>query len=329
MPSRNSFAAITEKIHPDAKEYSLYGENKIIQPNEEDFLITEKIIDYLRFFNKKGEEGATGEWKWLQQHRQADFIEKLNNFDTKGIACSLANMFRTDATYGYVSPSFIDTVDKKERVISNILCDIDTTIEFTDLEELKVIAADRNIGNPFGITVDELCILPDAPRHYYYSKKITPLLNMANIKQPVIYEIGSGYGGLTSHLKEAYGKNSQIINIDLLPGLICCFYYLSKKGYEPILVNSDDHLTNEKGKLYLLPAELFDSKKETLKGVEPDLVFNSRSLCEMAEDTCNSYINWINTSNTKLFYHENSNYLLFPDSNRHIEVLASEFKINK
>ena len=44
---------------------------------------------------------------------------------------------------------------------------------------------------------------------------------MANIKQPVIYEIGSGYGGLTSHLKEA--GNSQIINIDLLPGLICCF----------------------------------------------------------------------------------------------------------
>ena len=56
---------------------------------------------------------------------------------------------------------------------------------------------------------------------------------MANIKQPVIYEIGSGYGGLTSHLKK-YSKNSQIINIDLLPGLICCFYYLSKKGYEPI-----------------------------------------------------------------------------------------------
>ena len=64
------------------------------------------------------------------------------------------------------------------------------------------------------------------------------------------------------------------------------FLLFKQKGYEPILVNSDDHLTNEKGKLYLLPAELFDSKK-TLKGVEPDLVFNSRSLCEMAEDTCN------------------------------------------
>ena len=33
------------------------------------------------------------------------------------------------------------------------------------------------------------------------------------------------------------------------------------------------------------------------------------------------------TIKPKIIYHENSNYLLFPKSNRHIEILGKDFKI--
>ena len=60
-----------------------------------------------------------------------------------------------------------------------------------------------------------------------------------------------------------------------------------------------------------------------------DIIFNSRSLCEMHEDTISEYFNFINLSKTKFFYHENSNYLLFPNSERHVEVVADKFPINE
>ena len=41
------------------------------------------------------------------------------------------------------------------------------------------------------------------------------------------------------------------------------------------------------------------------------------------------YFNFINLSKTKFFYHENSNYLLFPNSERHVEVVADKFPINE
>ncbi len=329
MKSRNSFAAIAEKVHADALNRNLYGSNKTIEPNDEDLIISEQIVEYLRTHQADYNKDATGEWAWLQQNKQANFIGKLHNLDTKGIAHDLANMFRTDATYGYVSPSFVDTIDKSSKVISNILCDIDTAIEFTQLKDIKNLAANVNVGNPFGIITDGYCILPDAPRHYYYSKKINNLLNLANIENPVIFEIGSGYGGLTSYLKKTYKGNAQIINIDLIPGLICSYYYLRKQGYQPTLIGNNSTICSDIGQLYLLPAEIFNRKTKDMEVIKPDLIFNSRSLCEMSKETCDGYIEWINKSKTKFFYHENSNYLLFPDSDRHIEILASDFKIDE
>ena len=81
------------------------------------------------------------------------------------------------------------------------------------------------------------------------------------------------------------------------------------------------------GCVYLIPAEDFSNSKDYFNGV--NLIFNSRSLCEMSEETCDMYINFINESNASYFYHENSNYLLFPNSVEHIENIADDFKINQ
>ena len=149
MVSRGSFAAITEKIHKDAANQNLYGSNETILPDKEDFQIAEEIVEYLRTNSSNNCLGATGEWSWLQKNKQANFLGKLADLDSKSIAYDLANMFRTDATYGYVSPSFIDTFEKEYKTISNILCDIDTVVEFTGIKNVNELAAMENIGNPY------------------------------------------------------------------------------------------------------------------------------------------------------------------------------------
>ena len=48
-------------------------------------------------------------------------------------------MFKNEATYGYISPSFDDikNIDNENAVISDILSNIDTCLEFTDLKTLE------------------------------------------------------------------------------------------------------------------------------------------------------------------------------------------------
>ena len=61
-----------------------------------------------------------------------------------------------------------------------------------------------------------------------------------------------------------------------------------------------------------------------------DIVFNSRSFSEMSSDVLNRYFKIINQTLKPLYiYHENSNYLLFPKSERHIEILGKNFGFNK
>ena len=42
-----------------------------------------------------------------------------------------------------------------------------------------------------------------------------------------------------------------------------------------------------------------------------DLIFNSRSLCEMNYDTLKNYFDFINNCDCSFLYHENSNFLYF------------------
>ena len=64
--------------------------------------------------------------------------------------------------------------------------------------------------------------------------------------------------------------------------------------------------------------------------LEIDLVFNSNSFSELDNKILTYYLKLINTKIIpKFILHQNSNILLYPNSKRHIEILASKFKINK
>ncbi len=104
------------------------------------------------------------------------------------------------------------------------------------------------------------------------------------------------------------------------------YFYLTKNGI-PLNLITEKENDVKKNMVNLVFAE--DFEKIWRKIPKSDLIFNSRSLCEMHKDTIAEYFNFINSSKTKYFYHENSNYLLFPNSERHIEVIADKFPIDK
>ena len=265
---------------------------------------------------------GNGEWEWLQERKQNNFIDALYKGKIDVVSEFLTNMFRNESTYGYLSPSFSDAVSTPESVKSDILCNIDTCFEFSDITDVVDLTSDY--GNPYGLKIDERFVLPDTPRHFYYSYNISKLLE--NVTAPVLIEIGGGYGGLCLQNWKRFQGNCTIINIDLFPALAVTYFYLTKNGIPVNLVTEKKCEVKEK----MVNLILADEVKNVWRMVpRSDLIFNSRSLCEMDKNTILEYFNLINFSKTKFFYHENSNYLLFPNSDRHIEVVADKFPIDR
>ena len=316
-----SFPSIECKLHPDTEILNFdYEAVTFTDTNQKNNDCINSLLN--KFSDLLGKENdGTGEWEWLQENKQKEFIKSMISKDVKSISPFLTNMFRTEATYGYVSPSYADAIVDPKQVSSDILSNIDSCAEFTDLSDIKQLAS--SFGNPYGLVSDNGVILPDTPRHFYYSHIISSLIG--SVSSPYIVEIGGGYGGLCLENWRRFSGECTIVSIDLMPSLIATYYFLNMNGVPVNLVSQDEG--EIKANFVNLICAL-DS--DSLSRIIPkcDLIFNSRSLCEMGVDTVATYFEFINNCETGYFYHENSNFLLFPDSERHIEVMADDFPVD-
>ncbi len=317
---RKSFASIEFKLHSNVnkKKFNLsYSYNRSKKDRK-------TILDIFKSFKQviKNSNDGTGEWNWLQKNKQNNFIKSLGKFNVDEITFYLTNMFKTEATNGFTSPSFSDCIKKPKLFKSEILCNLDTCFEFTDLKNLDQLGTKH--GNPYGLCVKNRTVLPDTPRHYYFGHNISRLLKEKKSK-PFIVEIGGGYGGLCLENWKQFKGNCTIVNIDLFPTLITAAYYL-KKNKIPLNVVTTENPTIKNRSVNLISANDFKIIVKKIK--KCDLIFNSRSLCEMDRKTVSSYFDFINSCNVDYFYHENSNFLLFPNSKRHIELMSDDFPVN-
>lgn len=316
---RKSFASIEEKIHPNVQNNIFDFKDIKLNSLENDQLVEE----ILGFFDDKirKEISGTGEWEWLQKNKQNNFINALFERKSQVVSQFLTNMFRNEATYGYLSPSYSDAIMTPETVKSNILCNIDSCFEFSDINKIEDLVSIH--GNPYGLKINEYCVLPDTPRHYYYSYKISRLLGTE--KDPTLIEIGGGYGGLCLQNWKRYNGKCTIVNIDLFPALVVVCFYLIKNDI-PVNLVTEKKCEIKKNMINLIVAEDLKAFANLLP--VSHLIFNSHSLCEMHEDTISEYFSFINSHGAKFVYHDNSNFLLFPNSERHIELVADKFPID-
>jgi hypothetical protein len=315
---RKTFPKILPQLHPDAK-LARFTQPSVNQADPSDSVIAAEISRILvvgKVLFGKGD----GEWKYLDEKKRSAYIGNIRRQQDNLFPDLFANMFRTDATYGIATPSYAD-VDSS--ITDQILLDLDACYEFTRLRGVAPLLFDRSWGNPYGLVFEGKVLSPDSPRHYYFAEKLVAL-NDSSHKQKIV-EIGGGYGGLAFMFNKMCPDIPYII-VDLFETCILQYYFLRKAGIKVSLVLDPTEML-EPNTVAIVPTDISDALLARYTDI--GVIFNSRSFSEMSETTVKHYFSLIqNRLRPQYILHENSNFLLFPNSIRHLEILASEFPVD-
>ena len=324
---RLTFAGIEQKTHPLYQEY-LQGvfecREKIDDRDEK--IIQELLKAYLEYSYKTN--CASGEWSWIQENKQQNYKRLLAEGNKEELVPLFRNLFRNEISFGISAPD-IEDEQYKERLVNDILLDIDTWREFCgDLPvcELEI----PNIGNPFGLMVDGSLVMYNSCRHSYHARLIKKLIK--DETRPTILEIGGGYGGVFFFLNKILDNFCYIV-CDLMETLFINYYFTSKwasfLGKEiKIKWALDGKITFEDQKNYQLI--LVPSTDHNNIDIGINLAYNSNSFSEMSKEDVWEYFDTIHKNHPKYIFHQNSNFNLWENSSRgHKEVLAKEFPISE
>ena len=71
---RNSFVSIEQKNHPNVAISVFDFEESIASPDSIDFSIAEEIVSEVLRQESSSLNSGTGEWSWLQDHRQKNIL---------------------------------------------------------------------------------------------------------------------------------------------------------------------------------------------------------------------------------------------------------------
>lgn len=314
------YTKILEYPRKDFKNFKL--PKKIYnKPNEKDKKIFNEISIILKK-NVKYLKNFSGEWEFVNKFKRSRYLNAIKKKNFSELINLFSNMFQNEVTYGVVTPSFLDIKNKK-NYISQILNDIDACIEFSEINDFSPLLLNKQIGNPYGLEFKEKILMPDTPRHYYFAKKIKDLTKSKKVS---LVEIGGGYGGMSKLIFQLINK-CNYYSIDLFEGCLLQYYFLRKCNVNVKIVFDAEEL--EKNCVNLIPYSK-DCIKIFKKINNVDLVFNSRSFSEMRKSIIKNYFDNINNYfKPNYILHENTNYLLFPKSKRHIEILGKNFPIGK
>lgn len=296
-----TFPRVVSDEHPLSDGSHALPRPEIEEPDERDIEIASRILSIRPLVS----DVSDGAWRWTRENKNNEYMSALASDNPAQLAKILCNMFQSDAIFGLAN---LDT----QMAESDFLRDIDTWREFTEQSDLSCLVIPE-IGNPSHFYLDGSRILHDTPRFNYYAWRIH------DMNPQSILEIGGGYGGLALQLLR--DKQIRYVDIDLPETLYLAYYFLSKAGFDVkwALENIPE------ADVVFVPADRKHLVKESF-----DVVFNSYSLSEMGKASSDEYLNLINTVwQPRHFFHENANFLLYPNSERHIEILARNFPIDK
>ena len=80
------------------------------------------------------------------------------------------------------------------------------------------------IGNPMGFVIDGNFYTADALRHHFYAHRMIDLTD--DFADPIVCEVGGGFGGFARHLLSLPGSNFRYVDYDLPVICIAAAYYL-------------------------------------------------------------------------------------------------------
>ncbi len=268
-----------------------------------------------------------GQWEGLIKTRRVEYLEALNGDDTKKLSNLLRNFFRNSGIDGlndsYSVIADADIIWKKEFMLT-ILKSYEIWKDYVG-GDLKDVSAPL-IGNPWGYYIEGNLIMRYSFRHHRFASIVKNLL--ADTDNPVVAEIGGGYGGFAYYLLKER-NDLTYVNFDLPEILLMSSYYLMNAFPDKrILLFGESQSkkisadTMNSYDIILLPnLELPKLDRDSV-----DLFINTGSLSEMDLVTIREYISQIARTCKRYFFHENSDQKKVILEG-HVEVPASKFPI--
>jgi hypothetical protein len=249
------------------------------------------------------------EWGNLLEKGWREYIDAISNNDMNKLNLLLENFFRNNAISGFwdsgdVFNSFSKPIDldvllradkmmKQYRVWQEIFPN-------TLLKELEV----PNIGNPWGYRIDGILLYEPVFEYHFQANYFNQLLS--NIRNPIILEIGGGFGGLAYQIRKL-NPEIKYIGFDLPENILLQSYYLASAFPDARIYtykNSSkkfDRNTIDDYDIILLP----NFELPYFESSVADLIINIRSLSEMPLDTIAAYFKEIDRIGCLYFFHEN------------------------
>ncbi len=267
-----------------------------------------------------------GMWKKIVEKNYSSLDEAVATNNLDSLNQLLSNFFRNDAGDGLVFNKYSKVAGydlyKKKKYTADLLRRKNLVLDYHDYSE-KLYAP--TLGNMFGLRDEQGIFCNSSLRHYHYSQKVHELVK--DIPEPVVAEIGGGYGGFAYYLLRDR-PDITYINFDIPQTLLTCSFYLMSLFPERTMNLFDestnmDEITIRKGELILYPNFMLPF----LPSDSVDLFINTGSLSEMDRGTVSEYLERIQNSVRKYFLTENSN--ASGVNRNHEEVPLQDFAIDK
>ncbi len=281
-------------------------------------IIVEELIQQLETSNV-GVRSANGEWAWLNENKRKDYVESLYTQNWTLLQSFLLNPLSEETAYGMVTPASMQ-IDDSNMESEDFKKDVELFNSLYPTEKSDVLNHEPLLAHPFSTTTESMHTYPDSPRHAHFAKEVIKKVSDNSIG----VEIGGGYGGLI-HFLIKFGYKGKIIDCDLLESLLIAYIFLRFYYIDVTLcLTKEELISANQGecKVILITPELFFSLTE-FENIT--FVFNSRSLSEMSSESCLEYMRITNSKiRPKYFFSENAEFVLFPDSQRHLENTQDE-----
>ena len=266
---------------------------------------------------------ATGEWNWINNKYRYEYVRALYNQEWEDLRAFLLNPLSPSTAYGLITP--ITSSNKLIEFSDDFLKDLELFRTKHSTDHFMALQHQCLLKHKWSKNTEAFRAYPDSPRHADFALKILQSLKIIS-NQKIGLEIGGGYGGLIYYLRK-FGFEGKLINCDLLETLLVSFVFLRCNGLRVRLCltqqNFLEALNDQDQELVILiSTDLFKyiGEQERIS-----FAFNSRSFSEMSRSTSTEYLERINQIiKPNIVYSENAEEILYPNSERHLEVTQKE-----
>ncbi|MDX1929816.1 MAG: putative sugar O-methyltransferase [Pirellulaceae bacterium] len=244
-----------------------------------------------------------GEWKAYLVERQ-EFYDGLSKLSTAA-EWELRNFWRGKLgpiVKEYATFEQLESADetRTKHFCKNVFRNYRTWYSLLgqSVEVLRV----PNVGNPWGLYVDQELVVPKATRFHTLATQC--IAAVSRISRPTILELGAGYGGMAYYLLRDL-DDCCYIDLDLPETLaIAAYYLLVTHSERSIFLYGEQDLSkfdSSEFDIALLPNFVMPN----LPSMSADYAVNTFSLSEVGREPLKEYLDQIARICRGKFYHNN------------------------